>query len=252
MRELMLQWYAILSIANAAVSQPLRALADFIGVAPASALLFGLIGTTAPCQLTTNASALAYVAGRSADRGSIARNALAYLVAKVLVYTVIGLAVILVARQLAQSSVPVIVVARKVLGPLMVLLGFYLLGVPPLRFSLGSGIAAWFEDRAGQGVAGAFLLGAAFSFAFCPTLFLLFFGLTLPLALISPVGVLYPGIFALGTALPLLGVVAVLTAGAGAKEYVGGTRRIDSWVRPVAAIVLILAGLNDTIVYWFL
>ena len=253
MRETAAQWYAMLSMINAAVAEPLRALADGIGIAPISALLFGLIGTTAPCQLTTNASALAYVARRASDRGSVARGALAYLLGKALVYTILGLAVILAGRQLALASVPVVVVARKVLGPLMVLLGLYLLGAIPLHFSLGSGISSWLEDRAGPGAAGAFLLGTAFSFAFCPTLFLLFFGLTIPLALASPVGVAYPGIFALGTTLPLLGLAAVLAAGAaGTKQYVIGARRIDSWIRPVAAIVLVLAGLNDTVVYWFL
>jgi cytochrome c biogenesis protein CcdA len=253
MRELAAEWYALLSTLNAAVAGPLRALADGIGLAPVSALLFGLIGTTAPCQLTTNASALAYVARRAGDRHAVACNTLAYLLGKVLVYTALGLAIILAGRQLAQSSIPVIVVARKALGPLMILLGLSLLGLVPLRFSLGHGLAGWLEKRAGPGAGGAFLLGIAFSFAFCPTLFLLFFGLTIPLALSSPLGIVYPGLFAVGTTLPLLGLAALLTLGVGTtKGYLAGARRIDTWLRPAAAVVLILAGLNDTVTYWFL
>jgi cytochrome c-type biogenesis protein len=253
LHELAASWYAILSTLNAAVAGPLRELADSIDVPLVSALLLGLIGATSPCQLTTNAGALAYVARAGGPQRSAAVNAAAYLLGKALVYTVIGVAVILAGRQLAQGSIPVIVAARKVLGPLMILLGLYLLGLLPLRFSFGQGLAGWLEARASSGVAGAFLLGAAFSFAFCPTLFLLFFGLTIPLALRSPVGVVYPGVFALGTTLPLLGLVGLLTAGVGAtKGYLAGARRIDAWLRPGAAVVLILAGLNDTIVYWFL
>ena len=97
------------------------------------------------------------------------------------------------------------------------------------------------------------MLGTAFSFAFCPTLFLLFFGLTIPLALRSSVGVVYPGMFALGTTLPLLGLAGVLAAGAGAtKTYLTVAGRLDTWLRPAAAAVLVLAGLNDTLTYWLL
>lgn len=253
MRDLVITWYAYLSTFNAAVAQPIRDVADSLGIPLLSALLFGLIGATSPCQLTTNAGALAYLARAGGSRGSVAVNAVAYLVGKALVYTVAGVGVILVGRELAQGSIPVIVVARKVLGPLMIVLGLHLLGVLPLKFSIGHGLSAWLEDRAGSGAGGAFILGTAFSLAFCPTLFLLFFGLTIPLALSSPLGAIYPAAFALGTTAPLLGVAVALGVGAGAaRGYLGGARQVDAWLRPVAAGVLVLAGLNDTVVYWLL
>lgn len=253
MRELAVEWYVLLSTVNAAVAGPLRALADGIGPGPVSALLFGLIGTTAPCQLTTNASALAYIARRAGNGRAVGRDTLAYLLGKVLVYTLLGLAVLLAGRQIALNSIPVIVVARKALGPLMILLGLHLLGLVPLRFTLGHNLAERLEARAGPGAGGAFLLGIAFSLAFCPTLFLLFFGLTIPLALSSPLGVVYPGLFALGTTLPLLGLAGLLTAGVEAtRGYLARARRMDAWLRPAAAAVLVLAGLNDTVTYWFL
>ncbi len=253
LREIATSWYAFLSTVNAAVATPLRDLADGLNLPLVSVLIFGLIGATSPCQLTTNAGALAYVARAGGGRGSVTVNALAYVLGKALVYTVVGAAVILVGRQLAQSSIPVIVVARKVLGPLMILMGLYLLGLLPVRFSLGRGVTGWLEARVGPGAGGAFLLGTAFSFAFCPTLFLLFFTLTIPLALGSPLGVVYPGVFALGTTLPLLGMVGLLAIGAGVtRAYLQGAQRLERWLRPVAAGVLIVAGLNDTLIYWFL
>jgi hypothetical protein len=246
-------WYVTLSTLNAAVAGPLRAVADASGLPVLSALLFGLIGATAPCQLTTGASALAYVAKAAGDRRSVARSALAYLIGKALVYTLLGVAVILAGRQLAQASIPIIVIARKILGPLMIILGFYLLGLRPVQFSVGQAVSDWFGAQAGSGTRGALLLGVSFSFAFCPTLFLLFFGLTIPLALASPVGVVYPAVFALGTTLPLLGLAGLLAAGVGAtKGYLAGARRVDIWLRIAAGAVLVLAGLNDTITYWFL
>lgn len=254
MREFVIEWYAALSALNAAVAAPLRDAGDAIGLPAFSALVFGLIGATAPCQLTTSAGALAYVARGAAHvggRAAVARCVIAYVGGKVLVYTAVGLVVIVAGRELVPIAA--IVVVRKALGPLMIVLGLYFLGLVPLRFSVGQGIADWIEARAGAGAGGAFLLGAAFSCAFCPTLFLLFFVLTIPLALTSPVGVVYPALFALGTALPLLALSAVVAFGTGAfRPTVAGTRRATAWLRPAAGVVLVLAGLNDTVTYWLL
>lgn len=253
MREIVVAWYGVVSQLYAVVALPVRGLGDGLGVPLISALLFGLLGAVAPCQLTTNAGALAFVARRAADRGAVARGALAYLLGKMVVYTVLGVAVILAGRQLAQGLIPAIGVARKVAGPLMLVLGLLLLGFVPLRFSLGRAGAAWLEARAGSGARGAFVLGSAFSLCFCPTHFLLFFGLTIPLALRSSFGAIYPAVFAIGTTLPLLGLAALLVGGVGAVgRYLAGARRLDAWLRPIAAVVLLLAGLNDTLVYWFL
>ena len=57
------------------------------------------------------------------------------------------------------------------------------------------------------------------------------------------------GVFALGTTLPVLGLTALLAAGIGATEgYVRRATRLDRWQRPIAGMMLVLAGLNDTLV----
>jgi hypothetical protein len=108
------------------------------------------------------------------------------------------------------------------------------------------------RDRlAGHGHRGAYLLGVVFSFAFCPTLFWLFFGLTVPLALRSTGGLIFPGLFAVGASLPLLAMTAVVGAGLGtARHFIGGLRRAERGLRVAAGITLVVAGLHDTIVYW--
>ena len=105
------------------------------------------------------------------------------------------------------------------------------------------------EERAGRGATGAFLLGIAFSLAFCPPLFLLFFGLTIPMALASPFGAFYPATFALGTTLPLLAIAAALAVGFGSKAgYTSLSRRIGSLVQPAAAVPFILSRLRQPLV----
>jgi len=105
MRELAIEWYVVLSSLSATVAGPLRDAGEALGLPILSALLFGLIGATAPCQLTTSAGALAYVARDAADaggRGAIARGAAAYALGKMAVYTVAGL-VVIVARSQRRS-----------------------------------------------------------------------------------------------------------------------------------------------------
>jgi cytochrome c-type biogenesis protein len=100
---------------------------------------------------------------------------------------------------------------------------------------------------------GAYLLGVAFSFAFCPTLFWLFFGLTIPLALRSAGGWAFPGLFALGASVPLLLATGIIAAGVVAIHQVtGNLARIGRPLRVAAAVVLLVAGFHDTLIYWLL
>jgi cytochrome c biogenesis protein CcdA len=246
-------WYGWLSGLTQGAVFGLQGVADSLALPIASAVIFGLIAATSPCQLTTNLGALAYVAARGGDARPFGM-ALAYVAGKVSVYSVIGAAVILAGLQLQATSIPVIVVARKALGPLMVIVGLALAGVWRPRVTLGQRVAHRLRERLPVGgVVGAYLLGVAFAFAFCPTLFWLFFGLTVPLALRSAGGWTFPGLFALGSSVPLLLVAALLGAGAGAAHrIVGGVRRWERPVRLVAALVLVVAGLHDTAVYWLL
>lgn len=248
-----LEWYQFLSRLNAAAVGPIDRLVEAINLPMASALLFGLLGTTAPCQLTTGLGAMAFVS-RKGGEGRAVREAVAYVAGKALVYTLVGGAVIVAGTQLQAATIPVAVVARKVLGPIMLLIGMGLLGAVRLRGSVGRSLTAKLQGWASrQGGSGAFLLGILFSFTFCPTLFWLFFGLTIPLALQSPAGWSYPLLFAVGTGLPLLAFSGVFAAGSDlAGRWVRRAEGIHRVAARVAGVVFILAGLNDTLTYWFL
>lgn len=249
----MSDYYAALSALSAALNGPINDMAARINVPVVSALLLGLIGAVAPCQLTTNVSALAFVSRRLDSGDTVWRAALAYTAGKVLVYAVVGAGIVLLGWQLSAGAVPVVVLVRKLLGPLLLLFGFFMLGVVRLNFTVGQRLSWWLEQRAGRGGwLGAFLLGVAFAFAFCPTLFLLFFGLLIPLSLSAKGGVLFPALFAFGTTLPLLSLAFVMSLAADSiGGYVERVKRVERRVRPAIAAVFLLAGLNDTLVYWF-
>ncbi len=251
--RVMAQWYVTLSQFSAVLTIPVSDLADRVELPLVTAFLFGLVGAVAPCQLTTNLSAMAYVGSRVGERRPWP-EALAYVLGKVLVYTALGAAAVAVGRELQAAAIPVAVAARKVLGPLMIVIGLGFLGILRLRGSVGRGVSAWLQARLPQGGAlRAFLLGVTFSFTFCPTLFWLFFGLTIPLALRSAAGWTFPGLFAVGTALPLLVFTALLVVGRDvAQGFVARMKQSHGLIGQIAGAVFILAGIHDTLTYWIL
>lgn len=252
-RESVFHWYTFLSSLSADVTPRLTALDQRIQLPLVSALLLGLIGAAAPCQLTQSVGMVALLGGKRAGRPRW-RAALAYLAGKALVYTVLGLLAVAVGAGLAQTSIPIFVTVRKALGPLMVVVGLAVAGALRVSWAPGYALTHRWRDRARRRAERApFLLGIAFGFAFCPTLFALFFGFLIPLALARPDGVLYPALFALGTALPLLAALGLLSLGGGSlRHYAGQIGRGQRVVAVLTGVILVVVGLHDTVVYWFL
>jgi cytochrome c biogenesis protein CcdA len=252
MEQIVLAWYGWLSGLTQVTAAWVEQWIEGGRLPGVMAVAFGLIGATAPCQLTTNLGALAYVSAQPGGGRPLGLVA-AYVGAKVTVYTIVGALVILAGLRLDSMSIPVVVIARKALGPLMILIGLGLLRLVRLRAGFGHRLALQLQARlAGRGLRGAYLLGVAFSFAFCPTLFWLFFGLTVPLALRSAGGWTFPGLFAVGASLPLLAVAGTIGVGLAAGSGLGLVRRLEPALRRTAGVVLTVAGTHDTLVYWFL
>ncbi len=249
-----LEWYSFLSAFYARISGPLMDASGAVPLPVLGAIFLGLLGSTSPCQLTGNAGAMAYVGQRIDDRRYVLLALLAFILGKVLIYTVLGGALLLLGREITMDFIPMVKLVRRALGPLFLVLGLWLLGV--LRSASIPAVSVSLKVQwrlAGLGVPGAFLLGVLLSLAFCPTMFLLFFGLVLPLGLGTGQGFLVPGFFAVGTSIPLLAFSGLVVLGGGGRDtFVRGTRRLDRVARRVAGVVLVAVGLNDTFLYWFL
>ena len=258
MQGFVLQYYAWLSGLSGFLANTLGSLADSANLPMLSALVFGVIGAAAPCQISGSVVTLAYLARESADEQRLWAKAVAFLFGKLTVYTLIGGGIVALGLQLDQikdTAIPVVIVARRAMGPLLILVGLILLGVLKSRLTMGGRLSDWIDAHArGQkGLLPAYLLGLALSFTFCPTLFWLFFGLTIPLALASSGGMLFPSVFAVGTALPVLALAGLLASGT--LEVGPFLRRFKSaeiWLQRIAWIVFILVGVQEMLLYWFL
>ncbi len=248
------EYYFFLTQLVAPIRAPLSDLSYDIQIPIIAALILGILGAFSPCQLSTNVAAFAFISRDIGETKRVTRSAIAYVLGKVVIYSLVGGAVILLGLQLAQASIPVVVFTRKALGPALVLLGLLMLGVVKLSLPFFARIGESLKSHLGErrDARSSFLLGVAFSFAACPTLFVLFFGSLIPLAVAASVGGLaFPAIFAIGTTFPLMLFVALLAFGAqSVTPVVKKLRAADVWVSRIAAVVFILVGINEIVLYW--
>lgn len=243
------QWYIIMSQASAAVSEPLQRVMDSQNIPGLSALLLGLLGGLAPCQVTANAGAIAYVTQTGQERKPLWGTVGAFIGGKAAVYLVFGFLTAILGLTI---PIPFLALMRKLNGPLMVLIALYLMGLIRWRGDIGARVTAWVQARMPRRGPPAFWLGVAFSLGFCPTMALIFFGALVPLMLQSPAGLSLAAIFAVGTAVPVMLWALTLTAGQGvAGRWVRRVRNLDRYIRWGAAVVFLLVGLNDILLYWF-
>ena len=82
MNEITGNWYNVLNTLNAALSYPLGSFSQQLGLPALTAVILGLIGALSPCQLSTNAAAIAYVNRQTGSMPSVGRSyglSLAYI-----------------------------------------------------------------------------------------------------------------------------------------------------------------------------
>ena len=249
------EYYFYLTQLTAPIRMALSDLSNDVQIPFLAAFILGLLGAFSRCQLSTNLAAFAFISRDVSDEKRITRSALAYVLGKILIYSIVGGVTIVLGIRLHQVSIPVVVFTRKALGPVLILLGLLMLGIVKISLPIFARVA----DRLRQNLVerrdarGSFLLGVAFSFAACPTLFVLFFGTMIPLAVASWGGIAFPAIFAVGTSVPLMLFLALLAFGAQSiTPFVKKMRAADVWVSRLAAIAFILVGVSEILLYWFL
>jgi cytochrome c-type biogenesis protein len=247
--ELAYRWYSVLSQWSAALGGPLQQALGSTNIPAVSALLLGLLGGLAPCQVTANAGAIAYVTReQSSGRRSLWATVRDFLLGKMAVYLLLGFLAAMLGLKLPAPAMGLL---RKLTGPLMVFVGLYLAGWIRWESTAGARLTAWIEERMPRRGSPVFWLGVAFSLGFCPTMAVIFFGTLTPLVMQAQAGMVLPAFFAVGTAAPVILWAVALSAGRrAAGKWVRQARNVDRYVRWTAGGVMLLLGLNDTILYW--
>ena len=217
-------------------------MSDLPAAAPLAALWLGLLTSVSPCPLATNVAAVSFVARSHPARALF--SATAYILGRVVAYT--ALAGVLVAGLLSTPGASMLLQRwmTRLLGPLLVVVGMFLLDLLKLDALSSSLGTERLRRRLGEGgPAGAALLGVLFALSFCPISAALFFGSLLPLSVRHGSRLLLPSLFGLGTGLPV--AVMAIALAAGGQALARSLRRIGSFesvARRATGVVFILTG----------
>jgi cytochrome c biogenesis protein CcdA len=233
------------------ISKPFFELANSLESWPILfAIILGIVGALAPCQLTGNISAVTLYGNSSIQKKIMWKDVFNFTLGKVAAFSILGGLVWLLGKGIKQNLILYFPWIRKLMGPLLIIVGIYLLGFIKLTgtFNLFKGSK---EYQLGHSL-GSFMLGFSFSLAFCPTMFILFFVTLMPLVLSSSYGVILPSIFAVGTTLPLLFVISLIWYLSGSGALMKKGRRVGTIIQRIAGAVILLLGIFDTITYWSL
>jgi len=207
-----------------------------------TAFILGLLTAISPCPLATNISAIGFISRDITDQRRVFIKGLIYTLGRAITY--IGLAVIL---YLGADQLNVSMIfqgwGEKLIGPLLIVIGLFMLDVIKLRFP---GFSSWTEkmgEKSRRSYFSTLLLGIVFAMAFCPYSGVLYFAMLIPITIASASALYLPSIFAIGTGLPVIFFAWLLAFAVGniGSAY-HNVKVFELWFRRVISVVFIVVG----------
>jgi cytochrome c-type biogenesis protein len=207
------------------------------------AFLLGLMTAISPCPLATNITAIGFISKDLENRNRVFFNGLFYTLGRAITYTLIPIIIYLGADQFKFSGF-FQRYGEKIIGPLLVLIGIFMLDLIRVNFPGFGSLSEKMEKRKSWRFIDAVLLGIVFALAFCPYSGVLYFGMLVPLTVSSASGLYLPVIFAIATGIPVIifaWILAYTVSGIGV--VFNKIKIFELWFRRVIAVVFILVGL---------
>ena len=208
-----------------------------------SAFVLGLMTAISPCPLATNITAVGFISKDIKDRNRVFINGVLYTLGRAISYTAIALIIYFGADQFKFSGAFQIY-GEKLLGPLLIIIGLFMLDVIKMKFPGMNGLTSKMEAKTKWGYFDAILLGMVFALAFCPYSGVLYFGMLIPMTVVSASGLYLPIVFALATGIPVIlfaWILAYTVSGIGTAY--NKIRAFEIWFRRVIAVLFILVGI---------
>ena len=215
-----------------------------------SAFILGLMTAISPCPLATNITAIGYISKDLKNRKRVFLNGTIYTLGRAITYTLIGLLFYFGANQFEISGF-VLQWGEKILGPLLIIIGLFMLGLFKIPIPGIGKLTEKMSNRKQNRFWDVLLLGIIFALAFCPYSGVLYFGMLIPMTITSATGLYLPVIFAIATALPVL-IIAYLLAFSVASvgKFYNKIKNFEIWFRRIIAVVFIGVGIYYTIIYF--
>ena len=219
-----------------------------------TAFLLGLLTAISPCPLATNIAAVGFIGRNIENRKRVFINGLLYTLGRVLSYTLLGVVLIMILREGSSMfgiQKTIGTCGELLIGPMLLIIGLFMLwgdrlNLPKFGFNGNA------EGLARKGGAGALLIGVLFALAFCPTSGVFYFGMLIPMSATATAGYLFPAVFAIATAIPVLIVAWILAFSVQQmSSFYGRIKTVQKWLNLIVGILFIVIGIYYCFVMFF-
>lgn len=216
-----------------------------------TAFILGLMTAISPCPLATNITAIGFISKDLKNQRKVFLNGLVYTLGRAISYTTIGVIFFFGASQFEVSGV-LQQWGEKILGPLLIIIGLFMLGVLKLKIPGIGSLTEKMENKSNSGFWGVLLLGIVFALAFCPYSGILYFGMLIPITVSSASGLVLPFIFAIATGIPVIIFAWLIAFSVGSIGNLYNKIKVfEIWFRKVVSIVFILVGIYYIVTVFF-
>lgn len=216
-----------------------------------SAFLLGLMTAVSPCPLATNITAIGFISKDIESKRKVFINGLIYTLGRAITYTGIGFLFFFGASQFEFAGF-FQEWGEKLLGPLLIIIGLFMLGILKLKIPGIGSITEKMENKSNSGFWGVLLLGVVFALAFCPYSGVLYFGMLMPMTISSASGLYLPLFFAIATGIPVIIFAWLIAFSVGSIGNVyNKLKTFELWFRRVIAVLFIVVGAYYIITIYF-
>lgn len=215
-----------------------------------TAIVLGLMTAISPCPLATNISAIGFISRDLKDRKRVFMNGLVYTLGRAISYTGLALIIFFGASKM-NISMLFQGWGEKLLGPIMILVGLFMLDIIKLKFPAFSGLTDKIGEKSKGNYWSTLLLGMVFALAFCPYSGVLYFAMLIPMTVASASGLYLPLLFAIATALPVIIFAWLLAFAVGnvGKLY-NQIKTFELWFRRVVSVIFIVVGIYYVLIFF--
>lgn len=213
-----------------------------------SAFLLGLMTAISPCPLATNITAIGFISKDIESKRKVFVSGLVYTLGRGISYTAIGILFFLGASQFNLEGF-FQTWGEKILGPLLIIIGLFMLGVIKLTIPGIGSLTEKMENTSNKGFWGVLLLGIVFALAFCPYSGVLYFGMLVPMTISSASGLYLPMVFALATGIPVIIFAWLIAFSVGSiGGFYNKMKAFEIWFRRAVAVLFIGVGIYYCVV----
>jgi len=208
-----------------------------------SAFLLGLLTAISPCPMATNITAIGFIGKDLEVKNRVFYNGLIYTLGRALSYSILAILLYVGADQFKLSSFFQLY-GEKILGPLLIVVGIFMLGIIKINFPGLNLFSQKLEKKNRWNFWNVLLLGVVFALAFCPYSGVLYFGMLIPMSIGSAKGLLLPVVYAVATGIPVI-IIAWLLA-----FTISGVSKFYNILKKVFIMLLLFGFLENDVSNW--